>query len=189
MSKKSNLKTILSIVAIALCLLNIITFFIPAITTKKEEAKASFSSMEICFTSAESAKDKVAEATKKGDTEAFTKYTILYGMKENEDTKAKLNGAAWLHFVSVILSVGAIVCLALSMFGKNVGLIGKVLVLASLLCMIISLICYCSFLNLEILGVKVSEMYKHSAGAILGLIATIGASIVSFIPVAKKSKR
>jgi len=189
MAKKSKNKIniLLSLLSIILCIVTIASFFIPTIKTKDEDSTYKFSSLEICFNTEESAKEKAADALKDGNLKLSGKYTTLYTLKATDDTKTPLNTAAWLHFGAMISSLLGAILISLCLLGKQCGGFARLILLVSLALMIGSLISLISFMNVETLLLTIKDVYKISIGIILGLITSMLSVITSFLKINGKS--
>jgi len=183
---KNKINFLLSFIALAFCVLTIATFFIPTIKSNDDDGSFKYSSMEICFISQEAAEEKAAELNKNFDFESAYKYTKLASLKADEDTRSPLNLAGWLHFGAALTSIAGAILIILAMLGKKVSSIAKLILIIALGLMIGSLISLISFMNVEDYIFKIKDVYKVSAGIILGLISSIFAAVISFLKIKGK---
>lgn len=183
---KSKKKTslILSAVAIALCLLTIVAFFLPVLKSREEDAGfIKCSAMEICFISADKAAEISKEALKDGDLEKSTKFSTFATMKNDEKASPAFNATGWMFFIAMVASVVTLVGLLLSLAGKNTKAIVIFAAILALLAMIATLISSISFLNIEYFGSKLSDTAKISTGLIIALISSVLAPISLFVKI------
>ena len=181
-SKTNRTSLILGMIAIVLCLVTAISFFIPTYRGTSDDTVLKYSSMEICFISEETAREKAQEAGIVNAGEAL-RYTTLASYKANEDASGALNASGWMHFFAMIASVIAIVFIILCLAGKRFSLVAINAVLASLAFMIASLISALSFLNVEVIGGAIKDTLSINAGIILGLVTSIIASITVLLKI------
>ena len=185
-----HLKLIMSIVAIVFSVLNIVAFFIP--TIHYEGTKGNVSSMDLAFVSEETAAEKAEKAYLDGKEAASERYTTIYTIKSEyfpEKAQRAAVAGAWLHFISMLLSVAVLVFAILGLCGKtfnNFELIYKVLACAAFALMLGSMISYAVFFTTKVNGEVVSEYFKVSAGFILGLLSTMFAAVAPWLPCSKK---
>ena len=185
MAKKKSLSLIMSLVAIALAILTITTFFMPTIKRNDSE-NGKFSAMEICFVSKDKCEEKLKDAVKNLDKDGTAHYTYLSAIKSNEDTAKAIQTASWFHFTAMLFAIATIVLVVLSLFGKKLGLWAKLASILVVLCMLASLISVCGFLNVEILNTPVKESYKIGVASILGFISSILTTASLFINIKSK---
>ena len=237
---KKKLGLILSVVALVFCLLNVIGFFVPTtkMDTKGTDLNVTLSSMEIAFTSKDSAAKKsatyqskamaiaaekqteiVTELIQSGtissptdpnvsvlvqakllkDNKAFKsnyekaqKYGALYQVKSDKTANLRAGFGAWAHFISLIVSVAAIVFITLNLCGLGFAWVAKILTAAAFALAFIGAISYIALLNTTLAslgGIKISKMFSVHAGIILGVIATLLAACaewLTLLPCCKK---
>lgn len=204
---KKHLGLIMGICAIVFCLLNVIGFFVPTISTKGDNP-VKVSAMELAFYNEESATNKAKDLTsqmakdiaagnykadsKKAEsiTKQIAKFTAIASIKANDDTKTDATFAGVMHFISMLVSVAVIVMAVLAIAKKNFVWTTRCLAIASFLVMLVSMIGYICFFTssfkVGLVATKVSETYTVGAGLILSLIATLFACVPTFIPFKNK---
>lgn len=190
---KGGLGLIFNIIAITLCIVTIISFFIPTFKTKGEEP-VSYSSMEICFVSEDKAEEKAKDYTADLNLKLAQKYTVLKEIKANEDCNSAFISAGWIHFGAMLASVVALVFIVMCMLGKKFSGIAKLSLLIALTLMIVSLIMAITFLNaktsivtLLLVNKKISEVVSIGTGNIIGLITSMAAFICELLKVKGKN--
>ena len=190
MAKNSMLKTILTAIAMVLCLVTVVTFFLPTFKAVEEDAKEvyNYSSMELAFISAEKAEEKAEEAGKAGEMKEAYRYYGIAELKTNEETKGAIKAIGWIHFFAAVVSVAAIALLVLSMLGKNVGLYATIAAGVAAILAVVALIITCVFVNAEdAAGVKIKEVLMTvGVSTILGTITAVLAPVANVVKNLKK---
>lgn len=192
MNKKTTL--ILKLVGLVMCVLTAVSFFLPVLKTDVEDVDPiRVSSAQVCFLSAEKAEEKAEEAVKDNNEDKVAQYSVIYSLKHKEsEARSTIIATSWLHFVAALAGLAGAIVIALSLFGKNYSLVGKIVVLASMVLMVVSLICGCSYLNTEIVSKQTyGDVYNLGSGVIIGLISAVIASVATFLPclLAKKKSK